>query len=285
MTLHDEHASLRLVDVFGRETLRGNPLPVILGAASLGTARMQSIARWFNTSETAFLLPPSDPDADYRVRIFTLERELPFAGHPTLGSCHAWLGAGGQPRRADAIVQECGVGTVRLRRRAERLEFEAPPLRRSGPLDQDALGTIVEFLGVELHEVVDAAWADNGPGWAVVLLDSAARVLALRPPASRATRLEVGVVGPHPAGSDTAFEVRAFFTDHHGVVREDPVTGSLNASIGQWLFATRRASHQYVATQGVKVGHAGFIHLCQDDAGAVWVGGAVRDVCAGPVYL
>lgn len=223
----------QLVDVFHEQPFSGNPLAVILDAEGLSTEEMQRIARWLNLSETAFLLPPTARDADYRVRIFTLEREMPFAGHPTLGSCHAWLAAGGMLRSADEIVQECGAGLVRIRRNQDLLSFAAPPLIRSGPVDEPTLRTIETVLRIDRSRIVDAQWADNGPGWVAVLLESVEEVLALDPLREFPTRIDIGVVGPYPAGSPVAFELRAFFSDHQGGVVEDPVTGSLNASVAQ----------------------------------------------------
>ena len=263
----------QLVDVFQDQPFSGNPLAVVLDANGLSADEMQRIARWLNLSETAFLLPPTHPDADYRVRIFTLEREMPFAGHPTLGSCHAWITSGGTPQRDDAIVQECGAGLVPIRRHGANLAFAAPPLLRSGPVDDATLQEIAIFLGIDRSNVVDSQWADNGPGWVAVLLESADAVLALNPPREHPRRIDVGVVGPYPPGSPVAFELRAFFSDHHGGVVEDPVTGSLNASVAQWLLASGRASAPYTASQGTRLGRRGRVVIEQDEAGAVWVGG------------
>jgi PhzF family phenazine biosynthesis protein len=195
---------LQLVDVFHDRPFSGNPLAVVLDADGLSTEHMQRITRWLNLSETAFLLPPTTPDADYRVRIFTLDREMPFAGHPTLGSCHAWLSAGGQPRREGEIIQECGAGLVPIRRNGAQLAFAAPPLIRSGPVSEAELQEIARFLRIPGSAIIDANWADNGPGWVVVLLESAEAVLALNPPKDHPTRIDIGVVGPHPPGSPTA---------------------------------------------------------------------------------
>ena len=215
---------------------------------------MHTITRWLNLSETVFLLRPTRPEADYRVRIFTLERELPFAGHPTLGSCHAWLGNGGRPARAPEIVQECGAGLVAIRKTHDLLSFAAPPLIRAGAVDEEKLAEVMAFLRIDRSQVVDAQWADNGPGWIVVLLPTADDVLALEPRRDFPGRIDVGVVGPHQPGNSVAFELRAFFTDHQGKVIEDPVTGSLNASTAQWLLASGRASAPYTAAQGTRVG-------------------------------
>ncbi|MFT5534429.1 MAG: PhzF family phenazine biosynthesis protein [Burkholderiaceae bacterium] len=271
----------QLVDVFSEQPFSGNPLAVVFDADGLSTEQMQAITRWLNLSETAFLLTPDDPLADYRLRIFTLDRELPFAGHPTLGGCHAWLSGGGTPRHGQEIIQECGAGLIPIRRSASTLAFSAPPVLRSGPVDDAVLADMARFLRIDRAAIVDAQWADNGPGWLVLLLESAAAVLALEPQRDYPTRLDLGVVGPHPAGSDAAFELRAFLTDHHGAVREDPVTGSLNASTAQWLLATGRAKAPYFASQGGRLGRAGRIHLSVDAQGGVWVGGKTMTLFSG----
>ena len=275
----------QLVDVFHEQPFSGNPLAVILDAEGLSTEDMQRIARWLNLSETAFLLPPTTGEADYRVRIFALERELPFAGHPTLGSCHAWLVAGGMPRSADEIVQECGVGLVRVRRQQGLLSFTAPPLVRSGPVDKPTLRTIETILRIDRARIVDAQWADNGPGWVVVLLESAEEVLALDPLREFPSRIDIGVVGPYPSSSPVAFELRAFFSDHRGSVVEDPVTGSLNASAAQWLLSSGRARAPYLASQGARLGRAGRVSIDQDRDGTVWVGGKTTTCFAGEYLL
>jgi PhzF family phenazine biosynthesis protein len=271
----------RQVDVFSATAYLGNPVAVVLDAADLEVEEMQRFAHWMNLSETTFVLPATDPGVDYRVRIFTPTAELPFAGHPTLGTCHAWLESGGAPRRDGAIVQECGAGPVSIRRMGTRLAFAAPPLRRSGPVEDEVMQRVIDGLGIEREEIVAAEWVDNGPGWAGVLLPSAQRVLALRPPA---IDLEVGVVGPYPEGSPCAFEVRAFFPKD-GATIEDPVTGSLNASLAQWLFGTGRASSPYVASQGTALGRAGRVHVSRDAEGTIWVGGETVTCLAGEVEL
>lgn len=276
------------IDVFGARPGTGNPVAVVLDAEGLSTGQMQSFARWTNLSETTFVLPPTSPEADYQVRIFTLARELPFAGHPTLGTCHAWLTAGGQPRTDGAIVQECGAGLVPLRGRGDHLAFEAPPVLRDGPLAPDHLADVAAVLGVPADAVVEARWADNGPGWVAVLLEDAEAVLALEPDAGRSTaggELDIGVVGPYPEGAEHAYEVRAFFSDHRGQLLEDPVTGSLNASVAQWLLATGRVTAPYLASQGARTGGAGRIRVAQDDDGSVWIGGATDTVITGEVDL
>jgi PhzF family phenazine biosynthesis protein len=270
----------QLVDVFNDGAFTGNPLAVVFDADDLTTSAMQAMTRWLNLSETAFLLRPTSPEADYRVRIFSLERELPFAGHPTLGSCHAWLSNGGKSAAAGEIVQECEAGLVPIRRAADRLSFSAPPIIRGGSVDEPTLAKIAAFLRINRSQIVDAQWADNGPGWVVVMLASAETVLAVEPVRDYPGRMDVGVVGPHPPGSSVAFELRAFFTDHQGGVREDPVTGSLNASTAQWLLSSNRARAPYIATQGARVGRSGRIFIDQDDRG-VWVGGRTTTLFAG----
>lgn len=269
------------VNVFSADPLGGNPLAVVLAADGLSEARMVALARWTNLSETTFLLAPTDPDADYNVRIFTPGGELPFAGHPTLGSCHSWLSAGGKPRKPDLVVQQCGVGLVRVRRDGPRLEFAAPPVRRSGPLEPEVQAKIVQALGLAPSDIVNHQWVDNGPGWCAVMLRSARQVLSLKPDWVSLDPLKLGVVGPHDAGHDAAFEVRAFIG---GGGYEDPVTGSLNASLGQWLIGAGLANSSYVAAQGAGLRRAGRVHL-RKHAGDVWVGGDVVDVIRGEVTL
>lgn len=271
----------RLVDVFGTDPFTGNPLAVVADAEGLSTEEMQAITRWLNLSETAFLLPPTDPGADYRVRIFTLAHELPFAGHPTLGSAHAWLEGGGQPRRDGVIVQQCGAGLVTIRREAGRLAFAAPPLLHSGQPSEAEIAQVAAVLRIDRDAIVDAAWADNGPGWIAVLLASAEAVLAVEPSRHHRDRIDIGLVGPHAPGSEAAFEIRAIFSDGQGALIEDPVTGSLNASVGQWLFASGRATRRYVAAQGTRLGRTGRIHVEQDSEGQVWVAGATRTLFSG----
>jgi PhzF family phenazine biosynthesis protein len=271
----------RLVDVFGTGAFTGNPLAVIADADGLSGEEMQAIAAWLNFSETSFLLPPRDPAADYRVRIFTMAHELPFAGHPTLGSAHAWLEAGGRPKTEGTIVQECGVGLVAIRRGADRLAFAAPPLVRGGAPSEAEIDAVAAILRLDRAAIVDAAWVDNGPGWIAVMLDSAEAVLAVEPVRHHPDHVDIGIVGPHPAGGEAAFELRAIFSDAHGGLIEDPVTGSLNASVGQWLFASGRASGGYVAAQGTRLGRTGRVHVTQDGAGQVWVAGETRTLFVG----
>ncbi|MBC2959978.1 PhzF family phenazine biosynthesis protein [Nocardioides deserti] len=277
----------RQVDVFSAEPLLGNPVAVVHDADDLTDEQMAAFARWTNLSETTFLLTPTDPAADYRLRIFTPGAELPFAGHPTLGSAHAWLEAGGVPAGED-VVQECGAGLVRLRR-GEVLAFEAPPLTRSGPVDETDLEAVAAALRVGRSDLVDAAWIDNGPGWVGVLLRDADAVLALEPDFAAFGDLKIGAVGEHvaggAAGGDAAVEVRAFCPQYG--VPEDPVTGSLNAGIGQWLAGTRLPA-SYVAAQGTAVGRRGRVHVARDvpgDGGAVHVGGATRTTITGTLDL
>jgi PhzF family phenazine biosynthesis protein len=280
-TLAGVRRPFREVDVFCSEPFLGNPVAVVLDAGGLTAEQMQRFAQWTNLSETTYLLPPSEPGADYLVRIFTPGEELPFAGHPTLGTCHAWLEAGGEPKAPGVIVQQCGAGLVEVRRGPAGLGFAAPPLRRSGPVDEPLIGQIAAQLGIGRADVVDAQWADNGPGWLAVLLGSADAVLALRP---GAVDRDIGVAGPYPPGSECAFEVRAFFT-LHGVTVEDPVTGSLNASLAQWLLTSRRATSPYIASQGTAIGRLGRVHLSSDDDGQVWVSGATITRISGEVDL
>ena len=274
------------LDVFTDQPLRGNPLAVVHDAQGLSDGQMADFARWTNLSETTFLLPPDDAGADYRVRIFTPGGELPFAGHPTLGSCHAWLSAGGVPRDADVVVQQCGVGLVRVRRNrhgdSERLAFAAPALRRTGPVDAGLRAQAVAALGLDDAELLQLQWIDNGPGWMAGLLKDAAAVLALRPDFAAMRGLNLGVVGAYPAGSECQFEVRAFVPGLG--VPEDPVTGSLNAGLAQWLIAAGLAPARYVAAQGAALGRAGRVFVTQQGAD-IWIGGAVCAVLTGTVTL
>ena len=268
------------VDVFTTTPYAGNPVAVVLDGSGVSDEEMQRFARWTNLSETTFVLPPSDPGADYRVRIFTPVLELPFAGHPTLGTCHAWLTlGGGAPKRDDVIVQECAAGLIPVRRTENGLAFAAPPLRRTGPVDEELVVRIASILGVDRGAIRDAQWVDNGPGWVAVMLASAEAVLAVEPAFSE---LDLGVVGPHPAGSPEAFEVRAFFPKD-GVAVEDPVTGSLNASLAQWLLGSGQATAPYIARQGTALGRSGRVHITTDAGGAIWVGGGTIACITGTV--
>jgi len=270
------------LDVFTDTPLRGNPLAVVHDASGLGDAQMAAFARWTNLSETTFLLPPDDPAADYRVRIFTPGGELPFAGHPTLGSCHAWLAAGGVPRDPAVVVQQCGVGLVRVRRDGARLAFAAPALRRTGAVEPTLRAQAVAALGLPADSVLRLEWIDNGPGWMAALLPDAATVLALEPDFAAMRGLKLGVVGAYPAGSACQFEVRAFVPGLG--VPEDPVTGSLNAGLAQWLIGAGLAPDRYVAAQGAALGRAGRVFV-QRDGADVWIGGAVCPVVSGTVRL
>lgn len=258
------------VDVFTDRALKGNALAVVFDADGLSEEQMAEFARWTNLSETTFLLQPTIPGADYRVRIFTPGGELPFAGHPTLGSCHAWLAAGGKPRDSQLVIQQCEVGLVKIRREGERLAFAAPPLRRSGPADDATCEQIARCLQLPRSALRAVQWVDNGPGWVAALLDSAQAVLALRPDFAAMQPLNLGVVGACVPGSECAFEVRAFVPTLG--VPEDPVTGSLNAGLGQWLIGAGLAPERYVASQGTALGRAGrvFVERIDDD---VWIGG------------
>ncbi len=270
-----------LVDVFHDGPFTGNPLAVVAAAEGLDTETMLRMTRWFNLSETAFLLPPEDGLADYRVRIFTLERELPFAGHPTLGACHAWLSAGGVPRRSGEIVQECGAGLISIRPDEGRLAFAAPPLLRGGAVDAETMAMLAAVLRLDPAEIVEARWADNGPGWIGVMLRSAEAVLAVEPARHQAETLDIGLLGPHPAGAQAAWEVRTFFSDAHGNLVEDPVTGSFNAAVAQWLRETKRADGPYIAAQGTRLGRRGRVFVAYDGRGAAWVGGRTQTMVTG----
>ena len=275
------------LDVFTAQPLKGNPLAVVHDASGLSDEQMAAFARWTNLSETTFLLPPTEQGADYRVRIFTPGRELPFAGHPTLGSCQAWLSAGGQPRAPGVVVQQCGVGLVRIRQDGARLAFAAPPLLRSGPADGGPAGaelkaqvaTALRLTGARIQRL---QWVDNGPGWLAALLPDAASVLALQPDLVAMGELKLGVVGAYPPGGECAFEVRAFVPSVG--VGEDPVTGSLNAGLAQWLIGEGLAPAQYVAAQGAALGRAGRVHVARVGEDT-WIGGEVCAVVSGIVSL
>jgi PhzF family phenazine biosynthesis protein len=280
------------VDVFTAEPLKGNPLAVVLDGAGIDTATMQRFTDWTNLSEATFLLAPTQPEADYALRIFCPGRELPFAGHPTLGSCHAWLEAGGRPK-GDVVVQECGVDLVRIRRDGKRLAFAAPPLKKSGPLPEEDVELIARGLGIGRGDIVAHAWCDNGPNWRGVMLSSSARVLSLKPDSAVLGGLDIGVVGPRgkvgvvgarsAAQPEALFEVRAFFPGANGLA-EDPVTGSLNAALAQWLIGTGRAPERYVVSQGTALNRAGrvFVERVGDD---IWIGGDSVTVIEGTVEV
>jgi PhzF family phenazine biosynthesis protein len=270
------------VDVFTDQLTYGNPVAVVHDAGDLTEEQMADLARWTNLSETTFLSEPTDEAADYRLRIFTPNTELPFAGHPTLGTAHAWLEAGGVPKDPETIVQQCPAGLVRIGRKSARLAFAAPPVVHGGPVDAEDLEAIMAFLGIGREAVTDAQWVDNGPGWVGLLLTDAETVLALRPAAADPRFDAVGVIAPYAPGYEVDFEVRAFIAE--GSQREDPVTGSLNASLAQWLMATGRAPTSYVAAQGTAIGRRGRVHVTQvgDD---VWVGGDTVTGVTGTVHL
>lgn len=268
------------VDVFSAVPYRGNPVAVVLDGDGLTTEQMQRFANWTNLSETTFVLPPTTPAADYRVRIFTTAEELPFAGHPTVGTCHAWLARNPQ-HTGDTVVQECEAGLVALRRTGDRLAFAAPPLLRDEPVDEELQARIASILGVDRAGIRDARWIDNGPGWVGVLLEDAKTVLAVVP---NAEDLKFGIVGPYPAGAPEAVEVRAFFPAGRTSF-EDPVTGSLNAGLGLWLLRTGRLQAPYVASQGTAVGREGRVHVDQDADGTVWVGGDAVTCISGEVEI
>lgn len=269
----------RQVDVFPGSALGGNPVAVVLDADGLDEAAMRAFARWTNLSETTFVLPPSTPDADYRLRIFTPTAELPFAGHPTLGSAHAWAEHTGSS--AERLVQECGVGRVGLRRTDDGWALAAPPLIRSGPVSDVEVQQVAAGLGIGPWDVLAAEWVDNGPGWVVALLRNAEEVLAIQPDLGR-MRFPTGVVGAHPSGGPADHEVRAFVPGLG--VDEDPVTGSLNAGIATWFFASGRATGPYTVRQGTRVGADGLVRVTRDAEG-IWVAGATRTVVSGSVDL
>jgi PhzF family phenazine biosynthesis protein len=270
----------RQVDVFGSGPYTGNPVAVVLDGQGLSDEEMQRFANWTNLSETTFVLPASDPEADYRLRIFTPVAELPFAGHPTVGSAHAWLQSGGSPRRPNVAIQECGAGLVSLRITADRVSFAAPPMVRTGPVEDALVGELAAVFGIDQVAIADSQWVDNGPGWVALLLSSAEEVLAVRP---GFVDRSVGVAGPYPRRGPCAFEVRAFFPKD-GAMVEDPVTGSLNASLAQWLLASGRATAPYVASQGTALGRAGRVFI-EEHEGSIWVGGTPVTYVEGSVEL
>lgn len=272
--------AFRQVDVFGSGPYTGNPVAVVLDGEGLSGEEMQRLANWTNLSETTFVLSPEDPEADYRLRIFTPVSELPFAGHPTLGSAYAWLQNGGSPRRPNAVIQECGAGLVKLRPTADRVAFEAPPMVRSGPVEEELVDELAAVFEIDQAAIVGSQWVDNGPGWVALLLSSAEEVLAVRP---GFVDRSVGLVGSHPPGGSAAFEVRGFFPKD-GAMIEDPVTGSLNASLAQWLLSSGRATAPYLASQGTALGRAGQVFI-EEHEGSVWVGGTAVTCVEGSVEL
>jgi PhzF family phenazine biosynthesis protein len=274
----------RQVDVFGVDSYDGNPVAVILDSDGLTDDDMRAISAWTNLSECTFLLPPTDPSADYRVRIFSLNTELPFAGHPTLGTARAWLDAGGVPSQSGLIIQECLAGLVPIRIEDDLLAFSAPPRIRSGPVDASILDSVIEILGVKRDQVIDSEWLDNGPGWVGVLLDNAESVLKIRPNASaHPGRWDIGVIGAHVEGSESAFELRAFFTEGSEPLREDPITGSFNASAAEWLLSKKRATAPYVASQGTAMGRNGRVYISKSE-GKIWVGGNTKVLISGYLH-
>ncbi len=270
------------VDVFTAQPLKGNALAVVIDGAGLSDGEMAAFARWTNLSETTFLLPPTDPAADYRVRIFTPGGELPFAGHPTLGSAYAFLASGGDVKKPGEVVQQCAIGLVRVKRDGARLAFAAPPLKRSGPVGAAERAQVIASLRIAPEALLDLVWCDNGPGWMAARLPDAASVLALQPDFVAMQGLKLGVVGAHTAGSECQFEVRAFVPDLG--IPEDPVTGSLNAGLALWLQEAGLAGDRYVAAQGAALGRAGRVHVLRD-AEATWIGGDVTPLIHGQVRL
>lgn len=269
----------RQVDVFSATSLKGNPLAVVIGADGLSDNQMAQFANWTNLSETTFLLRPEHPDADYRVRIFTPTRELPFAGHPTLGSCHVWL-TSQKPGIARDIVQECAAGLIRIRQAGTTLSFAAPPLQRFGPIDPDLHDVLRTGLGLEEADVVDASWIDNGPGWIGMRLTSSEAVLRAAPDYARLAGNRVGLIGATQETGAADFEVRAFTAGGY----EDPVTGSLQAGLAQWLIGNGTAPQSYVARQGTVLGRCGYVHV-KHDGDTIWVGGSVTPAISGTLFL
>lgn len=271
---------LALVDVFGSAPLRGNPLAVVTGGAALDAEQMLALTQWLGFSETTFLLAPEHGDADYKVRIFYPGGELPFAGHPTLGTCHAWLAAGGRPKRDGIVVQECGVGLVEVRCASDRLAFAAPPLTRSGPLSEAERAEAARIAGVDEAVIVEAVHVANGPRWQLLRLRSDAEVLAAEPLPKAAPGTDVGLAGPIAAG-EADWELRAFFANQHGAIVEDPVTGSFNAGVALHLFANGLAHGRYRAAQGRRTGADGLVECEQADDGRVWIGGRCATIAEG----
>lgn len=270
------------VDVFAHEPCRGNPLAVVHDAEDLTDDELARFANWTNLSETTFLLPPTDPGADYSVRIFTTSEELPFAGHPTLGSARAWLEAGGVPAADGVVVQECGAGLIPVRYADEHLAFAAPDFLRSGEVADADLRRIGAALRIRPDQIRHAQWIDNGPGWVGVVLDSADEVLALEPDFAAFGDFDLGVIGPHAPGGPADYEVRAFAPGHG--VNEDPVTGSLNAGFGVWLTGAGLAPDEFTVRQGTALGRDGRVDLRLED-GQVWVGGQASVLISGEVAL
>ncbi|MFI6097725.1 PhzF family phenazine biosynthesis protein [Lentzea sp. NPDC051213] len=265
------------VDVFSPTPFLGNPVAVILDADGLDDETMQRIARWTNLSETTFVLPPTTHEADYRLRIYTPGGELPFAGHPTLGSAHAWLEHNEVVR--DRVVQECATGLVEVQRRGGTLSFAAPPTRRTGEIEAEYLGKIVQAFGISHEQVLGHQWVDNGPGWAVIRLATAQEVIDLEPNLGQIPHAMVGAIGAHPAESEHAFEMRTFAPG--AGVPEDPACGSMNAGVGQWLFRTGAVNRGYRVSQGRRLGRAADITITPDSDGTIWIGGTTRTLISG----
>jgi len=275
------------VDVFTSVAYLGNPVAVVLDAAGLTDAQMAGLARWTNLSETTFVLPPTDPAADYRLRIFTPGRELPFAGHPTLGSAHAWLEAGGSARVSGTVVQECGIGLVHLRQDHGRLAFAAPPLLRSGPVEPAVLDRVARSLRLPVADIERCAWIDNGAPWIGAVLPDARTVLALEPDLDVMGDLNVGVIGrwgdPADAvGGPADLEVRGFVPGMG--LAEDPVTGSLNAGLAGWLIGAGVLPARYTVAQGTALLRAGRVHVAQVGAD-IWIGGDTVTCVAGSITI
>lgn len=277
------HAQFSQVDVFASRPMVGNPVAVVHDADGWSDADMMALAKWTNLSETAFLLSPTTETADYRLRIFSPRGELPFAGHPTLGSAHAWLERGGAPRSPDCVIQECGIGLVELRRSGERLTFKAPEFQRSGPIDNVTLVRAIAALGISVGDVLYSNWIDNGPGWIGLVLRSAEVVLGVRPDFVAMGELRIGVIGAYPQEGPADYEVRAF--EPTLAVGEDPVTGSLNAGFGKWLIGEGLAPASYTVRQGTALGRSGEVAVAADAHGDVWVGGESRTLISGSLDI
>lgn len=270
-----------LVDVFCDGPLSGNPLGVVHGCEDLSAEEMLALTQWLGFSETTFLLPPTDPGADYKLRIFYPGGELPFAGHPTLGSCHAWLEAGGRGAKDGVIVQECGIGLVEIRVSDDALAFKAPDLIKHEPLSDEERDRAIALTGVDPASVLEAVHVVNGPQWQFLRLADATDVLAAEPSAKAELGTDIGLAGPCEAGFERDWELRAFFADAHGRFVEDPVTGSFNAGVAVHLFEQGLVAGAYVAGQGRCIGANGLVRCEQDAGGDAWIGGACRIVSRG----
>jgi PhzF family phenazine biosynthesis protein len=281
----DSKRAFRQIDVFGQDTATGNPVAVVLDAEGLDDEQMRRFSAWTNLSECTFVLSPTVPGADYRTRIFSLNTEIPFAGHPTLGTARAWLDNGGTPATPGVVIQQCGAGLIPVRIDGNYLAFAAPPRLRTGPVDPTLLSKLIDILGIHATAVIDAEWLDNGPGWVGLHLTDADTVLGLRPDASaHPGRWDIGVIGLHKPGSPAALEVRAFFTEGGEPLREDPVTGSLNAAAAEWLINTGRIETPYIAAQGAAVRRNGRIYVSIEDE-QIWVGGHTSATITGTVAI